>query len=108
MDRLHIHQILDLLHPLVGNTGTLADQLLVVFDLDFSSVTADHQIIIFSPLIGKLDVKSKILIISFSIINLADIVSPGGHIAEFHRLSFPVSHLEFRHRFRRFSDDPAI
>ena len=33
MDRLHIHQILDLLHPLVGNTGALADQLLVVLYL---------------------------------------------------------------------------
>ena len=66
------------------------------------------MVVILSPLIGKLNIESKVLIVSLSIINLADIISSGGHIAELHGISLAVRHLEFRHRLRCFSDNPAI
>lgn len=108
MDGFHVHQIPDLLHPLVGHAGPLLDQRLVVFNPDPSVVAEDHQIIIPSPFIWKLDVKSEIPVIHLPVINLAHVIPPGGHIFKFDRLVVPILHPELWLGPRGLSYDPAI
>ena len=75
MDRFHVHQIFDLFHALVGNTGSLGDQFFIIFNADFASLAFCDQIIIFSALIRELDIKSKLFFYRSPKINLADVVA---------------------------------
>ena len=108
MDGFHIHQIPDFLQPLVGHAGPPGNQRLIITDPCLSAIAADHQPVIPPPLIGELDVESEIPVIGLSIIDLAYVVPPGGHIPELHRLALGVQHRELRHRIRRLPDDPAV
>ena len=100
VDCFHVHQILDLFHALMGHTGSLCDQFFIIFDLCLSAVTADQQPVTFSPLIRKLDIKTKFPIDHFLKINLAYIISSGRDHFAFHRLVmfilYPESDLALR------------
>ena len=105
---LHVHQIADLLHPLVRHTAALADQFFIIFNADFASLAFCDQIIIFSALIRELDIKSKLFFYRSPKINLADVVAAGRHILKPDRLMCPIFNLIGDLRFRRLSDRPAI
>jgi hypothetical protein len=45
----------------VGHAAALCNQIFIVFDPDSAALAPDYQIIILSPLIGKLDIKAKFL-----------------------------------------------
>ena len=107
-DRLHVHQVFDLLHPFVGHTGPLFDQSLIILDPGFPVVAPDHQIIVLSPFIGKLDIKSKVPVIHLAVIDLAHIIPPGRNVLERYQTAVLVLHLERRLGLRRLPDDPAV
>ena len=108
MDRLHIHQIFDLLFSFMCHTGALGDQLFVVFDANLSSIAHDHQIVVVSALVRKLDIKAKIFFYGLFEINLAHIVSSGGHIFMFNRIVIRILNLKTDLRLRCFTNGPAV
>ena len=87
MDCLHVHQVLKLLHALVGHAGPPGNQFLIVLDFCLASLTADQQVIILPPLIGKLDVKSKFPVKDLLKIYLAHIIPACIYMLEFYRLA---------------------
>ena len=107
-DGFHIHQILYLLHLLVGDAAALCDQLLVVLYADSAPLPADHQVVLLPPLVGKLDVKAKLPIQDASKIDLAYIVPPGGHILMIQMAVVSILHVVGDLRVRRLSDGPSV
>ena len=105
---LHVHQVTDLFQTLMCHARASGNQLLVKLNPLFPAVTANQKPIAAPPLIGKLNIKSKILIISLLIINLTDIIPPGGYMAEANRPLRLVNHPKGSLRLRCFSDHPAI
>ena len=59
------------------HTGAFCDQFFIVLFANSSSVTGDCQIVIFSALIRKLNIKTKIRFNGFLEIDLADIITSG-------------------------------
>ena len=108
MDRLHVHQVLDLLRPLIGHTGTLFDQLFIITDLYLLPLTADHQIIVLSPLVGEPDIEPEVPVDDLLKIDPAHIIPPGGYILEVDLLMLPVLHRELCPGAGIFSQHPAV
>ena len=108
MDRFHVHQIFDLFHALVGNTGSLGDQFFIIFDLCLSAITADQQPVTFSSLIWKLDIKAKFLIDHFLKIDLAYIISSGRNHFALHRLVMFILYPESDLALRGLSQSPSV
>ena len=107
-DGLHVHQVLNLFHPLMSHAGTLCDQLFIILDLCLASLTADQKPVGLSSLIGELDVKAKVPVIRLFEINLAHIISSGRNQLIFHRVMAFILYPEGRPAFRRFSQNPSV
>lgn len=90
------------------HAGPLCNQFLIELNPSLLPLAPYQQIVAFPPLIGKLDIKTKLPVMDRLIIYLAYIIPPGGNMFELNRLVLPVLHPEGGAAFRRPADGPSV